>query len=75
MDTTRHYEDNQYLAMITDKGQGTPSLNYGRRFNKEVFSDISVAIPDKRDVDNFNKNKKICKMIHPDQPSPFLIKQ
>jgi len=77
MSVTREYENNQYLAKITDIGQGTPSLKYGKRFNNKIFSDISVAIPDKRDIDNFNKTKKITWEIEGDilDENPTLSKE
>ena len=57
MIVNRKYNQNQYLAKITE-ASGEDVLNYAAHF-KNIFTKGFIAVPNKDDIKEFRKNLKI----------------
>ncbi len=53
------YESDQYLAKITEIGAGEPALTYFRRYESFFDGELSIALPDRNDIKDFDTKRKI----------------
>ena len=53
------YEPDQYLAKITEIGAGEPALTYFRRYESFFDGELSIALPDRNDIKDFDTKRKI----------------